>query len=598
MSDTPFLDQYTENLTEKVAQKINSFKLVGRDKEVDSVLAALSCATKNSPILVGEAGVGKTAIVEGLAAKIIREEVPPRFCNVTVRNLELATLLSDEGGGFIVKFKAIIQELKENKLDNFLFIDEVHTIMGAGRIEGGLDAANIIKPALSRGEIQLIGATTADEFLDYIEEDPAMERRFQKIIVQEPSTSETVEILLGIKEKYEKFHHLKIHPSAIKSSALLAERYIPELNFPDKALDLIDGACARARIAGKSSISEKDIALMIQNIKNIPVTTILKDDNERLNHVEEILKRRVKGQDVAIADVSDAISIARSGMQNENRPLASFMFLGTTGVGKTELAKALAEAMFDNERAMIRLDCSEYSQKGSSEKAIGSRKTKGFLTEAVKLNPYSVVLFDEVEKGNREFHDLLLQILDDGRLTDGRGRLISFKNTIIIMTTNSGAEMIKNNADIMGVDLSERDKMQFLQRITNALMSDFRPEFLNRIENMIVFDMLNKQTIREIASKNIEMMQERLKKQYGYFIYDDRLLDYLVDNGSDKSNGARPIERFIKRKLTAPISKILLKHRGEAVVITVEVNGEAPTINEALERRTLEFKVESELLRQ
>lgn len=599
MSDTPFLDKYTENLTEKVLRKIDSFKLVGRDKEVDDVFVALSCMTKNSPILVGDAGVGKTAIAEGIAARIVRGEINSQFLDVVVRNLELATLMSDEGGGFIIKFKSIIKELKENKADNLLFIDEIHTIMGAGRIQGALDAANVIKPVLSRGEIQLIGATTADEFHDYIEEDEAMERRFQKIIVNEPSAEETVEILEGIREKYEKFHNVKIKNSAIKSSVLLAERYIPELNFPDKALDLIDGACARARLRGQKIITEKAIALMIQGLKGIPVTTILKEESTRLDEVEDVLKLRVKGQNQAVRDVANAVTIARAGMQNNNRPLASFMFLGPTGVGKTELAKALTEAMFDDEHSMIRLDMSEYSQEGSSEKMLGSRKTKGILTEAVKMKPYSVILLDEIEKGNREVHDLLLQILDDGRLTDGRGRLISFKNTIIIMTTNSGAEMIKNNAEIMGTELSERDQMQFLQRITNALMTDFRPEFLNRIGDKIIFNMLDKETIREIAIKNIEILQKRMKKQKAYLLYDDKLLDYLVDNGSDKSNGARPIERFITKKLTAEVSKILLEHRGneEALFITVRVKGEAPSLTEALERRTLIFSVESEQLK-
>lgn len=597
MTDTPFLDKYTENLTEKVAQKIENFTIIGRDKEVQATFAALSCMTKNSPILVGDAGVGKTAIVEGIAAQIVRGEVSRKFKDVKVRSLELASLLSMDDGGFVSKFKKIIMELKDNKADNLLFIDEIHGIMGAGRTQGALDAANIIKPALSRGEIQLIGATTADEFHDYIEEDAAMERRFQKIIVLEPSAKDTLAILTGVKSKFENFHDVRIKPSAIQSSVKLAERYIPELNFPDKAFDLIDGACARASFKGKPSISKKEIALMIQELKGIPVTAILKDENIKLEQLEEILKYRVKGQDAAIRDVVNAVTIARAGIQNKERPLASFAFLGTTGVGKTELGKALAEAMFGDEHAMIRLDMSEYSQKGSSEKLIGTRRIKGTLTEAVKLKPYSVVLIDEIEKGNREVHDLFLQILDDGRLTDGRGRLISFKNTIIIMTTNSGAEMIKNNAEIMGTNLSERDQMQFLQRITNALMNDFRPEFLNRIGEKIIFNMLDKKIIREIAIKNLEILQRRLSKQYAYFKYDDRLLDYLVDNGSDKSNGARPIERFITKKVTSEIAKILLEHNGEAIVITAEVLGEAPTITEALEHRIIKFNVTSEKLK-
>lgn len=590
MSDTPFLDKYTENLTDKVSKKIETFKVIGRDFEIKEVIRALLRMNKNSPLLIGEAGVGKTAIVEGLAVQIINGEVPNRFKNVTIRNLELSSLMGSEDGGFLVKFKAIINELKQSKTENLCFIDEIHTIMGAGQDKGAIDAANVIKPALARGEIQLIGATTLDEFHDYIEEDKAMERRFQRIMINEPSESEAEVILEGVSKKLEQFHNVRIKKSAIKASANLSVRFIPELYLPDKAIDLLDITCSKASQERRDFISKIDIAQMIQETKGIPVTTILRDEDDRLNYLEEILKERVMGQDKAIGSVADAIRIARTGLHNVRRPIASFLLLGTTGVGKTELAKSVAEAIFGDENAMIRIDMSEFSQKGDSKKLIGDKKTKGVLTEAVKNHPYSVVLFDEIEKGNRETHDLLLQILDDGRLTDVRGRSISFKNTIVFLTTNTGAAVIKDHFDLQGNEMSERSEEDFLQRITLELEQDFRPEFLNRIGDKIVFNMLDKCAIREIAVKNLKQLQERLLAQGAQLNYDDELLDYLVDNGSDKSNGARPIERFIKKKVTSELAKILLENEGKATLITVKVHGKAPGQTEAIDRRYLEFE--------
>lgn len=590
MSDTPFLDKYTDNLTDKVSKKIETFKVIGRDLEIKEVIRALLRMNKNSPLLIGEAGVGKTAIVEGLAVQIINGEVPNRFKNVTIRNLELSSLMGSEDGGFLVKFKAIINELKQSKTENLCFIDEIHTIMGAGQDKGAIDAANVIKPALARGEIQLIGATTLDEFHDYIEEDKAMERRFQRIMINEPSESEAEVILEGVSKKLEQFHNVRIKKSAIKASANLSVRFIPELYLPDKAIDLLDITCSKASQERRDFISKIDIAQMIQETKGIPVTTILRDEDDRLNYLEEILKERVMGQDKAIGSVADAIRIARTGLHNVRRPIASFLLLGTTGVGKTELAKSVAEAIFGDENAMIRIDMSEFSQKGDSKKLIGDKKTKGVLTEAVKNHPYSVVLFDEIEKGNRETHDLLLQILDDGRLTDVRGRSISFKNTIVFLTTNTGAAVIKDHFDLQGNEMSERSEEDFLQRITLELEQDFRPEFLNRIGDKIVFNMLDKCAIREIAVKNLKQLQERLLTQGAQLNYDDELLDYLVDNGSDKSNGARPIERFIKKKVTSELAKILLENEGKATLITVKVHGKAPGQTEAIDRRYLEFE--------
>lgn len=593
MSDTPFLDKYTENLTEKVSQKLENFKVIGRDSEITEVTRALLRMNKNSPLLIGEAGVGKTAIVEGLAVQIVKGEVPERFKTLTIRNLELSSLMGSEDGGFLVKFKAIIEELKYHKAENLCFIDEIHTIMGAGQDKGAMDAANVLKPALARGEIQLIGATTLDEFHDYIEEDKAMERRFQRIMVHEPTESEAECILEGVAQKLEAFHKVKVKKSALKASVALSVRFIPELYLPDKAIDLLDMTCSKALQEGKSYISQFDIARMVQETKGIPVTTILREENEHFHHLESLLQERVMGQEKAIQSVSDALRIARTGLHNVWRPLASFLLLGTTGVGKTELAKTVAEVIFGDEKAMIRIDMSEFSQKGDSKKLIGDKKTKGVLTEAVKNHPYSVVLFDEIEKGNRETHDLLLQILDDGRLTDTRGRYVSFKNTIVFLTTNTGASVIKDHFELQGRSMNERSEEDFLQRISLELEQDFRPEFLNRIGDKIVFNMLDEKALKKIAQKNLKELQKRLVAQGAQLNYEDTLLDYLVDNGSDKTNGARPIERFIKKKITAPLAKILLENTGKAVLITVKVEGEAPGLTEAIDRRCLQFEVRS-----
>jgi len=596
MSNTPFLDKYTENLTAKVSKNIDTFKVIGREAEIFKVFRGLLRSTKNSPILIGDAGVGKTAIVEGVAVKILKNEVPSLFIeryskNVVVRNLQLSSLLGEEEGGLIVKFRKIIEELKAYKKENILFIDEIHTLMGAGREQGAMDAAQEFKPALARGEIQLIGATTLDEFHDYIEVDPAMERRFQRVMVEEPTEDQAIEILNGVAKKLELVHGIAIKKSAIKASVDLSLRFIPELYLPDKAIDLLDLAATSASMNDENFIHAGSIAEIIQDTKGIPVTTILRQESVRLDHLEENLKLRVMGQDEAIDEIVGDIKIARAGLQNLGRPMASFLFLGTTGVGKTELAKALAYEFFGDENAMIRLDMSEFSQEGDSKKLIGDKQNKGILTEKVRNKPYSIVLIDETEKGNRETHDLFLQILDDGRLTDARGRNISFKNTIVILTTNTGARVIKDHFELNGQDMNEREKEAFLQRVNLELERDFRPEFINRIGNKIVFNMLNKQAIREIAVKNLDILQKKLEEQGAVLNYDEKLLDYLVDNGSDKSHGARPIERFIKRKVTSRVAEVLLSQANKVFVIDVIVHGEKPGLTEAIDRRELEFKV-------
>lgn len=597
---TPFLDKYTDNLSKKVMIAPDEFRVYGREKEIEDVIVSLLRKTKNSPLLIGEAGVGKTAIVEGLALKISQEKVPEGLKNLCVRSLELSSLMNEQDeGGFLFKFKKIIEEMIATKGENLLFIDEIHTIMGAGGNGEVLDAGNVLKPVLARGEIQIVGATTIDEYHETIEKDRALERRFQNIQIDEPTASQAMEILEGVKGTFESFHHVSIEKSAITQAVQLSIRYIPDRFLPDKAFDLLDEATTIASTHGEGSlVRDKEIALVLKKRMGIPVTTILKDEATRLIDVEKRLGERVKGQSFAVMSVSDAVTISKAGLQDENKPLATFLFLGTTGVGKTELAKALAEVIFDDERAMIRFDMSEYSLKGSSIKLIGTQNEKGTLTEAVKHHPYSIVLFDELEKADREVHDLLLQILDDGRLTDGTGRLINFKNTIIIMTTNIGADKIKNNAELKGEleNLSEREFQQFMQGMEIELQTEFRPEFINRIEHKIIFKMLGRDVIKEIAIKNLDILNQRMEKQGATLVYSPDVLDYLADNGTDVNNGARPLARLINRKVLAPIAEQLLqlpKDNHKVWRFDIHVKGKAPNmIDELRDKRELVFDVE------
>ena len=506
-SQTPFLEKYTDNLSAKVAQKEADYQVYGRDKEVAAVITSLRRRTKNNPVLVGEAGVGKTAIVEGLTLAILKGEVPEDLKGLTVRSLELSSLMTEEDGGFIAKFKKIIEEMVATRGENLLFIDEFHTIVGAGSQEGqALDAGNIIKPVLARGAIQLIGATTLDEFHDYVETDRALERRMQPIMVDEPSQPQAIRMIDQAKGIYEEYHHLAISHEAVKQAVSLSVRYITDRFLPDKAFDLIDEAATIASAEKKVIVTEYEIAQVLKNRTGIPITTILKADKDRLEDLTEKLKRRVKGQDEAISAIVDAITIAQAGLQDENKPISSFLFLGPTGVGKTELSKAVAEALFDDETAMIRFDMSEYKQKEDVVKFIGDRatRTKGQLTESVKQKPYSVLLLDEVEKAHSEVMDIFLQVLDDGRLTDSTGRVISFKNTIVIMTTNIGSQKIINKAELKGnfKGLSDRERLQFEKSMESELQTEFRPEFLNRIENKLIFNLLERDVIEEIAVKN------------------------------------------------------------------------------------------------
>ncbi|MGM0183351.1 ATP-dependent Clp protease ATP-binding subunit ClpC [Enterococcus sp. AZ150] len=593
VSETPFLDKYTENFNQKISQNIDDFKVYNRDEEINNVKFSLMRRTKNSPVLVGEAGVGKTAIVEGLTVLILKNNVPKKLKNVIIRSLELSNLTNEnEDGDFINKFKNIIEELKLTKGKNLLFIDEIHTLVGAGSNGLSMDASNIIKPALARGEIQLIGATTIDEFSDYIEEDRALERRFSKIEVPEPTKQEAIQILEQAKYIYENYHDVEIDYEAVKQAVELSIRYIPDKFLPDKAFDLIDEAATEAVNQNRDKVLSDDVARVIKRLTGIPVSTILKDNSTRLHNIVAKLNEYVKGQDYAINAVSDAVTISQTGLHDLNKPLATMMFLGSTGVGKTELAKSLARVMFDDEEALIRFDMSEYMFAGASKKMVGTKEIQGTLTSKVKNKPYSIVLFDELEKGHREVFDLLLQILDDGRLTDGRGRLVSFKNTIIIMTTNVGADVIHNNYDLKGdVDtLKDREYKNFMTNIEIALSDYFRPEFLNRIDEQIVFKMLDQQAIREIAEEKLKELRKKIQKQNFDISYDESLIDFLSDIGTDRKSGARLLTRVIKKRITANISKIILDNKNvEAKKINIEVRGSKQRIDEGRDRRTLEF---------
>ena len=599
---TPYLDKYTDNLTAKVAKKSDDYQIYGRDKEVQAVIISLLRRTKNNPILVGEAGVGKTAIVEGLTLAIVREQVPESLKGLTVRSLELSSLMSEDDGGFIAKFKKIIEEMVATRGHNLLFVDEFHTIVGAGGQAGqALDAGNVIKPVLARGDIQLIGATTLDEFHDYVETDRALERRMQPVMVEEPMIPQAITIIDQAKGIYENFHGIQISSEAVRQAVRLSVRYITDRFLPDKAFDLIDEASTIASVIGKDSVSDENIAQVLKDKTGIPVTTILKGDQERLDGFREKLMDRVKGQEDAIEAVVDAVTIAQAGLQDENKPISSFLFLGATGVGKTELAKAIAEALFDDEDAMIRFDMSEFKKKEDVSKLIGNRetRTKGQLTEGVKRKPYSVLLLDEVEKAHSEVMDLFLQVLDDGRLTDSSGRLISFKNVIVIMTTNIGAKKIINKWELKGnfKELTDRDRQQFEKTMDSELQNEFRPEFLNRIENKIIFNLLERNVIEEIAEKNLSKISDRMKRQNLTLSYEPSLIQYLSDVGTDVKNGARPLERLIKRKVLAPISakSLTLDKRTQTYNVHLWVEGKAPDGQHRKDLRQIQLDVEGEM---
>ena len=647
-STTPTLDKYSRDLT-SFAREGKFDPIVGREKEIDRVIQILSRRTKNNPCLVGEPGVGKTAVVEGLAQKIASEEIPDLLKGKRVVSLDLSSMISGTKyrGEFEERINKVIEEVRLAG-DVILFIDELHTIIGAGAAEGAMDASNILKPSLARGEVQLIGATTLDEYRKHIEKDAALERRFQPVQVEEPSEEETLEILKGIKDKYEMHHQVQITEDALKAAVKLSARYIADRYLPDKAIDLLDEAASKVRLRAfvsptnikeletqlvtlgqekemaimseeyeKASeikrkeneikekianakvewdakhtkndqiVGEEEIADIVSSWTNIPVRRLAEEETERLKQMEKILHERVVGQEEAIVAVSKAVRRGRVGLKDPNRPIGSFMFLGPTGVGKTELTKALAEAMFGDENAMVRVDMSEYMEKHTVSKMIGSPpgyvgyEEGGQLTEKVRRKPYCVVLFDEIEKAHGDVFNILLQILDDGHITDSRGRRINFKNTIIIMTSNIGARSIISPKKLGFISTEDVDKSyeDMKKNVMEEVKRTFKPEFLNRIDETLVFHPLTTKEIREIADIMIRRLIQRISKNVGIEIrLTEEALDFLGKKGYNQAYGARPLRRTIQTYIEDRLSdEILSGQFKEGDVVTVGVEGEVCT---------------------
>lgn len=624
------LSQFGRDLT-KLAKDGKIDPVIGRQKEIERVIQILSRRTKNNPCLIGEPGVGKTAIAEGLALKIVSGEVPELLKDKKIYSLDLTGMVAGTKyrGDFEERIKKVIDEVKNAK-DVILFIDEVHTLIGAGSAEGAADAANILKPSLARGELQIIGATTIEEYRKHIEKDAALERRFQPVMVDEPSQEEAIEILKGIKDKYEAHHKVKITDEAIESAVKLSTRYIGDRYLPDKAIDLIDEAASRVRLrsytapsdlkeledkkksveaeklsavnaqeferaaalrdeerkldkeikdkkenwhdmAGKShdEVTPADTADIVSSWTGVPVTQLSTEESDRLLHMEDELHRRIVGQDEAVEAVSRAIRRGRVGLKDPKKPIGSFIFLGPTGVGKTELCKALAAAMFGDENAMIRLDMSEYMEKHTVSRLIGSPPgyvgydEGGQLTEKVRRKPYSVVLFDEIEKAHPDVFNMLLQILDDGVLTDGQGRRVDFKNCIIIMTSNVGAKLISQKQKAFGFAAGAKELEQNEKEIKDAVMGElrntFRPEFLNRVDDIIVFQRLTKENIKEIASRLLAVLQKRVEDMGIEVTFSDEAVSKIADAGFDDVYGARPLKRAIQSRIEDALSEEMLK---------------------------------------
>ena len=679
------LEKYGRNIIEDVKnRKIDP--IIGRDDEVRSITRILSRKTKNNPVLIGEPGVGKTAIVEGLAQRIVKGDVPNSLKDKIIWELDMAALIAGAKyrGEFEERLKKVLDEVKKSEGNIIMFIDEIHTIVGTGAIEGAMDTGNILKPMLARGEIHVIGATTLNEYRKYIEKDGALERRFQKIIVSEPSVEDTITILRGLKERFEIHHGVSIQDRALVSAATLSNRYITDRFLPDKAIDLVDEACATIRVQMDSvptsldeltrkimrleiereaikkekdelskkrlsdinseldtlkadekklsddwnnekyaneeikkvkseidkkrfeleraentydletaaklrhgvipelekklaSLKEKssnkllsdvvtsdDIANVISKWTNIPITKLISSEKEKVLHLYDNLNKRVKGQEEALKLVSDAIIRSRSGIKDPNKPIGSFIFLGPTGVGKTEVAKSLAYELFDDEHHMVRIDMSEYMEKYSVSRLIGAApgyigyEEGGQLTEAVRRNPYSIVLFDEIEKAHPDVLNLLLQILDDGRLTDSNGRLVDFKNTIIIMTSNIGSEYILNGED---------------DKVEGELHKYFKPEFINRIDEIIVFKKLTKNVLYEILDKIVKEIEVRLSDINVKIELDNTAKDYFVNNGYDEFYGARPLKRLVNKELETPLAKLLINgdiHENDTLIVSYD----------------------------
>ncbi|WLV24787.1 ATP-dependent protease ATP-binding subunit ClpC [Aciduricibacillus chroicocephali] len=644
-ASTPTLDSLAKDLTASARDgKVDP--VIGRDKEIERVIQVLSRRTKNNPVLIGEPGVGKTAVAEGLAQQIVDNEVPETLRDKRVMTLDMGTVVAGTKyrGEFEDRLKKVMEEIRQAG-NVILFIDELHTLIGAGGAEGAIDASNILKPALSRGEIQCIGATTLEEYRKYIEKDAALERRFQPIQVDEPTVEETIQILKGLRDRYEAHHRVKITDEAIEAAANLSERYITERFLPDKAIDLIDEAGSKVRLKSytippnlkeleqnlDSVRKEKDAAVQSQEFEKaaslrdseqrlreeleetknewkekqgqentevtvddiasvvsiwtgIPVAKMTKDESDRLLSMEETLHNRVIGQGEAVTAISKAIRRARAGLKDPKRPIGSFIFLGPTGVGKTELARALAEVMFADEDAMIRVDMSEYMEKHSTSRLVGSPpgyvgyEEGGQLTEKVRRKPYSVVLLDEIEKAHPEVFNILLQVLEDGRLTDSKGRVVDFRNTVIIMTSNVGASELKRNKFVgFNVGDEAQDHKDMKSKVMGELKKTFRPEFLNRIDEIIVFHSLEKKHMKDIVTLMIDQLQKRLHEQEIDFTLTDKAIDKIVEDGYDPDYGARPLRRSLQKNIEDLLSEELLKgslNKGEKAKIGLSKKGE------------------------
>ncbi|MEY8304700.1 ATP-dependent Clp protease ATP-binding subunit [Anaerosalibacter bizertensis] len=628
-TNTPNLDKYSRDLTE-LAKEGEIDPVIGRGKEIERVVQVLSRRTKNNPVLIGEPGVGKTAVAEGLAQKIVEGQIPEIIKDKRVVTLDLPGMLAGAKyrGEFEERLKAVMQELKEAG-NIILFIDELHTIVGAGAAEGAIDASNILKPVLARGEIQVIGATTIDEYRKYIEKDSALERRFQPITVDEPTIEDTIKILKGLRDRYEAHHRVKITDEAIKAAAELSSRYITDRFLPDKAIDLIDEAASMVRLQsitvpdGLKTIEERleelsqekeeaintqnyekaaeirdkekqlkkqlndkkveweqekktvemevkyeEIAKVVSNWTGVPVSKMTVEESQRLLKLEDILHKKVIGQDEAVEAVSSAVRRARVGLKDPDKPVGTFIFVGPTGVGKTYLAKALSEALFGDEDSMIRIDMSEYMEKHSVSRLIGSPPgyvgydEGGQLTEAVRRKPYSVILFDEIEKAHPDVFNALLQILDDGRLTDSKGRTVDFKNTVIIMTSNVGATTIKKQ-NVLGFSAPmEEEKAEYeriKENIKDELRRTFRPEFLNRIDEIIMFHPLSEENIREIVDVMVEDLENRLGKMNINIKISENTKKHISKKGFDPVYGARPLERTITKMIEDQLAEEILK---------------------------------------
>ncbi len=643
--DHKTLNQFTKDLTKEAAEGALD-PVIGRAEEVQRVIQILSRRTKNNPVLIGEPGVGKTAIAEGLAQKIVAGDVPDTLLDKRILSLDLSGMVAGTKyrGEFEERIKAAMEEIK--KAGNIiLFIDELHTIIGAGAAEGAVDAANILKPALSRGEIQVIGATTLNEYRKYIEKDAALERRFQPVNVGEPSPQESVEILKGLRDRYEAHHKLRITDEAINAAVNMSHRYIGDRFLPDKAIDLIDEAASRVRMRQlttppdlkemeekikrlsqekeeavraqefekaaalrdkekelrktveaqrehwkssqsemKNVVTEHDVADVVAGWTGIPVTTLTETEAQRLLRLEDVLHQRLVGQDEAVSAVARAIRRSRVGLKDPKRPIGSFLLLGPTGVGKTELCKALAEAMFGDENAMIRIDMSEYMERHTVSRLIGSPPgyvgydEGGQLSERVRRKPYSVVLFDEIEKANEDVFNLLLQIMEDGVLTDAQGHKVDFKNTVIVMTSNVGARNITEKSRKLGFSVaSESEEKEDYEAVRSAVMGDlkktFRPEFLNRIDDVIVFHPLSKEDIREIAKRMLQIVAKRIEDLGYTFQMEDAALDLIANAGFDKVYGARPLRREIQKTVEDALAEKMLDgtlKEGGTVIATAE----------------------------